>query len=81
MENQFKIETEKVESSKILEIIRNYKDSSNKDLALALQYVEKDFNYTKETLLKMSDHLDKLEYTYNLLHKEFYRVMFFNMFI
>jgi hypothetical protein len=71
MENQFKIETEKVESSKILEIIRNYKDSSNKDLALALQYVEKDFNYTKETLLKMSDHLDKLEYTYNLLHKEY----------
>jgi len=71
MENQFKIETEKVESSKILEIIRNHKDSSNKDLLLALQYVEKDFNYTKETLLKMSDHLDKLEYTYNLLHKEY----------
>jgi hypothetical protein len=71
MENQFKIVTEKVESSKILEIIRNYKDSSNKDLALALQYVEKDFNYTKETLLKMSEHLDKLEYTYNLLHKEY----------
>ena len=47
------------------------KDSSNKDLLLALQYVEKDFNYTKETLLKMSDHLDKLEYTYNLLHKEY----------
>jgi hypothetical protein len=71
MENQFKIETEKVESSKILEIIRNHKDSSNKDLLLALQYVEKDFNYTKETLLKMSEHLDKLEYTYNLLHKEY----------
>jgi hypothetical protein len=71
MENQFKIETEKVESSKILEIIRNHKDSSNKDLLLALQYVEKDFNYTKETLLKMSEHLDKLEFTYNLLHKEY----------
>ena len=71
MENQLKIESEKVESTKILEIIRNYKDSSNKDLLLALQFVEKDFNYTKETLLKMSDHLDKLEYTYNLLHKEY----------
>ncbi len=71
MENQLKIESEKAESTKILEIIRNYKDSSNKDLLLALQFVEKDYNYTKETLLKMSDHLDKLEYTYNLLHKEY----------
>jgi hypothetical protein len=71
MENQLKIESEKVESTKILEIIRNYKDSSNKELLLALQFVEKDYYNTLETLLKMSDHLDKLEYTYNLLHKEY----------
>lgn len=71
MENQFNLKTDRVESSKIIEIIRNYKDSQNKDLLLALQYVDKDFNYTKETILKMSEHLDKLEYTYNLLHKEY----------
>ena len=71
MENQFKFESNTVDSSKILEIIKNYKDSSNKDLLLSLQYIEKDFNYTKETLLKMSKHLDKLEYTYNLLLKEY----------
>ena len=71
MENQFKFESNTVDSSKILEIIKNYKDSSNKDLLLSLQYIEKDFNYTKETLLKMSKHLDKLEYTYNLLNKEY----------
>lgn len=72
MENHFKIDKgEKVESQKILEIIKNHKDCSNKDLALALQFVEKDFNYTKETLIKMSEHLEKLEYTYNLLLKEY----------
>jgi hypothetical protein len=71
MENQFKFESNTVDSSKILEIIKNYKDSSNKDLLLSLQYIEKDFNYTKETLLKMSKHLDKLEYTYNILNKEY----------
>ena len=71
MENHFKFERETVDSKKILEIIKNYKDSSNKDLNLALQFIQKDFEYTKETLLKLSEHLDKLENTYNILHKEF----------
>lgn len=71
MENHFDLKTEKVESSKILEIIKNYKDSSNKDLDIAMQFIKKDFEYTKETLIKMSQHLDKLENTYNILHKEY----------
>lgn len=71
MENQLNLNQVKVESSKILEIIKNYKDSSNKDLVLALEFVQKDFEYTKETIIKMSEHLDKLENTYNLLHKEY----------
>lgn len=71
MENHFSLDTNKVTSEKVLEIIRNFKDSSNKDLIVALEYIKKDFEYTKETLLKMTDHLDKLEGTYNLLHKEY----------
>ena len=71
MENHFKFERETVDSKKILEIIKNYKESSNKDLNLALQFIQKDFEHTKETLLKLSEHLDKLENTYNMLHKEF----------
>ncbi len=71
MENHFKFERETVDSKKILEIIKSYKESSNKDLNLALQFIQKDFEHTKETLLKLSDHLDKLENTYNMLHKEF----------
>lgn len=71
MENQLNLNQVKVESGKILEIIKNYKDSSNKDLVLALEFVQKDFEYTKETIIKMSEHLDKLENTYNLLHKEY----------
>jgi hypothetical protein len=71
MENQLNLNQTKVESSKVLEIVKNYKDSSNKDLALALEFVQKDFEYTKDTIIKMSKHLDKLETTYNLLHKEY----------
>jgi prefoldin subunit 5 len=71
MENHFKFERETVDSKKILEIIKSYKESSNKDLNLALQFIQKDFEHTKETLLKLSEHLDKLENTYNMLHKEY----------
>lgn len=70
MENHFKLERETVDSKKILEVIQGYKDCSNKDLHLALQFIQKDFDHTKEMLLKMSHHLDKLENTYNILHKE-----------
>jgi len=71
MENHFKFEREKIDPKKIIEIVHDYENSSNKDLNLALQFIQKDFEYTKNMLLKMSEHLDKLESTYNLLHKEY----------
>jgi hypothetical protein len=71
MENHFKIDREKIDSKKVLSIVKDYKNSSNKDLHIALQYIERDFEHTKAALLKMSEHLDKLESTYNLLHKEY----------
>jgi len=71
MENHFKIEKEKIDANKILETVKDYKNSSNKDLHIALQFIEKDFEFTKTNLIKMSEHLDKLEYTYNLLYKEY----------
>jgi len=71
MENHFKLEREKVDSKKILETIKDYKNSSNRDLNIALQFIQKDFDHTKNMLIKLSEHLDKLENTYNLLHKEY----------
>jgi len=62
---------EKIESTQILEIIKDYKSCSNKDLKLALDFISKDFELTKESLLKLTDHLDKLELTYNALLKEY----------
>ena len=63
---------EKIESKQILEIIKDYKSCSNKDLKLALDFISKDFDLTKESLLKLTDHLDKLELTYNTLLKEYH---------
>ena len=62
---------DKVESSKIVEIIKEHKTRSNKDLILALEFIKKDHELTKENLIKLSEHLDKLELSYNTLLKEY----------
>lgn len=61
----------KEESEKVLKIINDYKSSSNKDLTVAMDFIQEDFNFTKETLIKLTHHLDKLENSYNLLLKEY----------
>ncbi len=62
---------EKIESSKIVDIIKEHKNKSNKDLKLAMDFIQEDYKLTKENLLKLSHHLDKLELTYNTLFKEY----------
>ena len=60
-----------VKSNQVLEIIRDHKNKSNNDLALALEFIKKEFDLTKENLLKLTNHIDKLELTYNILLKEY----------
>lgn len=55
----------------VLEIIKDYKNRPNKDLIKALDLLAQDFDYTKNELLRLSKHLDKVEYTYNTLLKEY----------
>ena len=62
---------EKIESTKVVEIIKEYKERPNKDLILALEFIKKDFDLTKQNIIKMTEHLDKLEVTYNTLLKEY----------
>jgi hypothetical protein len=61
----------KEKSEKILNIIREYKSSSNKDLILAMDYLQEDFEYTKNIVLKGTEQLDRLELTYNTILKEY----------
>ena len=63
--------TKKETSEKALNIIKEYKSQSNKDLIFDMDIIQKDFNVTKETLLKLTHHIDKLESTYDLILKEF----------
>ena len=61
----------KVESQQVVEIIKEHKVRPNKDLVLAMEFIKKDFELTKENLIKMTSHLDKLEVTYNTILKEY----------
>ena len=71
MESLFSINEKKVKSVEILQIIKEHKERSNKDLTLAMDFIKEDFEMAKNTVIKLTHHLDKLENTYNLLHKEY----------
>lgn len=63
--------TKKDNAEKVLKIVKDYKSQSNKDLVFAMDFIQDDFTNTKETLVKLTHHLDKLENTYNLILKEY----------
>jgi hypothetical protein len=71
MESSFNINEKKIKAGEVLEIIKDYKEKSNKDLKIAMDFIQEDFTLTKESILKLTHHLDKLENTYNLLYKEY----------
>ena len=51
----------KEKSEKVLNIIKDYKNSSNKDLILAMDHLQEDFEFTKNMVLKGSEQIDKIE--------------------
>jgi prefoldin subunit 5 len=61
----------KEEIDKVVKIIKECKQSSNKDLQYAMDFINEDFEHTKSTLIKLTHHLDKLDNSYNLLLKEY----------
>jgi len=58
-------------TNKTIEVINDPKLSSNSDLIFAMEVVQKDFESVKETLIKLTHHLDSLEITYDLILKEY----------
>ena len=71
MESSFNINEKKIRAGEVLEIIKDYKEKSNKYLKIAMDFIQEDLTLTKESILKLTHHLDKLENTYNLLYKEY----------
>lgn len=59
------------DSAKVNDIIKEYKSSSNKDLIFVMDFIQKDFNFTKERIIELTNHLDKLEVLYNKILTEY----------
>lgn len=64
---------ENVDITKVMDIVKDYKNKSNHDLVFAMESIQTDFNATKENIIKLTHHLDKLELTYDLILKEYKR--------
>jgi len=58
-------------SKKTLEVINDPSSSSNSELHLAMDVIQKDYESVKDTLIKLTYHLDNLENTYNKILKEY----------
>lgn len=59
------------QAEKVVQIIKEYKSRPNKDLTIAMDFLKEDFDKTKDSLLKLTTHLDKVESSYNILLKEY----------
>jgi type III secretory pathway component EscV len=53
------------------EIIQDFKNKSNKDLTVAMDYLNEEFNKTKQNIIESTYYLDNLEKTYNQILKEY----------
>jgi hypothetical protein len=55
---------------KIFNIIKEHKDRPNRDLETAMNYLNEEFEKTKNLIIGLTHHLDKTEEVYNLFLKE-----------
>jgi hypothetical protein len=58
------------ERDKINNIVNNLNDSSNSEIIYALDYLNVDFEQTKDAIVRMTKHLDTVEVVYDKLLKE-----------
>jgi hypothetical protein len=56
---------------KVKEIIDNFKDSNNKDIISALDFLSKEHESVKQTILKLTYYFDEVEKSYNKLLEEY----------
>jgi len=60
-----------MEGNKVIEIINDYKNRSNKELTHAMDAINSEFEFTKKTLIDLSNHLDYLTETYHSILDEY----------
>jgi hypothetical protein len=59
-----------MKNEKLQEVLKTYSKKSNKDLAQTLVVLEKDFNMIKSLLLDLTETLNDIETTYDVVYDE-----------
>lgn len=59
-----------MDKTKVSEIIKNPEIKSNKDLNECIDFLENEFEKTKETIIQLTKYLDVVEDSYNKVNKE-----------
>jgi hypothetical protein len=55
----------------VLDILKDYRNKSNKNLTDVMDFLQDDFAKTKDLILKLTYHLDETEKSYNKVYEEF----------
>jgi hypothetical protein len=59
-----------MDKDKLIEIVKNVQDKSNKDLLESRDILFVEFNKTKELIVDLTRHLDAIENHYEIINKE-----------
>jgi hypothetical protein len=59
-----------MDKANLINIIENCESKPNADLTAVLELLGNEFEETKSLLLKLSEHLDKVEESYNKVNEE-----------
>jgi len=60
-----------MEPKKVLEILSDYKNCSNKQIVDVMDFLQNDFQKTKDLIVKLTKHLDVTEQSYNKVFDEY----------
>ena len=64
-----------MEPKEVLNILSDYKNSSNSDLIKVMDFLQTDFEKTKDLIIKLTKHLDVTEQSYNKVFEEYKKRM------
>ena len=60
-----------MDKKKVIEILNNLDESTNKELISCLDYLNNEFEQTKSSILRLTNYLDNTEIVYNKILKEY----------
>ena len=60
-----------MEPKEVLEVLSDYKNCSNKQIVDVMDFLQNDFQKTKDLIVKLTKHLDVTEQSYNKVFDEY----------